>query len=90
MTDGAATGDEDVWNRGGAYIWFSWSGRKELVMDNPSPDVIHVTGSPCEVAERLPRLRTIVARQELDLECLRPDDTFTWGGATRWVYAIDG
>ncbi|CAB4960008.1 unannotated protein [freshwater metagenome] len=81
---------EDVWNRGGAYIWFSWSGRKELVMDNPSPDVIHVTGSPCEVAERLPRLGTIVARQELDLDCLRPDGTFTWGGATRWVYAIDG
>lgn len=80
---------EDVWNRGGSYIWFSWSGREELEWTNPTPDVIHVAGSPCVVAERLPRLTTIVAKRELDLDCLRPERTFDWGGEPRWVYSVE-
>ncbi|MDR7255344.1 hypothetical protein J2X46_004346 [Nocardioides sp. BE266] len=79
---------EDVWNRGGSYIWFSWSGRKELEWTNPSPDVIHIAGSPCVVADRLPRLTTVVARRELDLDCLEPEESFTWGGEERWVYSV--
>ena len=81
---------EDVWNRGGAYIWFSWSGRKELEWTNPTPDVIHVAGSPCVVAERLPRLTTVVAKRELDLDCLQPERSFDWGGEPRWVYSVEG
>jgi hypothetical protein len=81
---------EDVWNRGGAYIWFSWSGREELEWTNPTPDVIHVAGSPCVVAERLPRLTTVVAKRELDLDCLRPERSFDWGGEPRWVYSVEG
>ena len=81
---------EDVWNRGGAYIWFSWSGRGELEWTNPTPDVIHVAGSPCVVAERLPRLTTVVAKRELDLDCLRPERSFDWGGEPRWVYSVEG
>lgn len=80
---------EEVWNRGGAYIWFSWSGRDELEWTNPTPDVIHVAGSPCVVAERLPRLTTVVAKRELDLDCLRPERTFDWGGEPRWVYSVE-
>jgi hypothetical protein len=79
---------EDVWNRGGAYIWFSWSGRQELEWTNPTPDVIHMAGSPCVVADRLPRVTTIVAKRELDLDCLEPERTFTWGGEERWVYSV--
>ena len=53
-------------------------------------DVIHVAGSPCVVAARLPRLTTVVARRELDLGCLRPERSFDWGGETRWVYSVEG
>ncbi len=81
---------EDMWNRGGSYIWFSWSGRKELEWTNPTPDVIHVAGSPCVVAARLPRLTTVVAKRELDLDCLQPERSFDWGGETRWVYSVEG
>lgn len=81
---------EDVWNRGGAYIWFSWSGRERLEWTNPTPDVIHVAGSPCVVADRLPRLTTVVAKRELDLDCLRPERSFDWGGEPRWVYSVEG
>lgn len=80
---------EEVWNRGGSYIWFSWSRRTQLEWTNPSPDVIHIAGSPCVVADRLPRLTTVVSRRELDLDCLRPQETFEWGGEQRWVYAVE-
>jgi len=80
---------EDVWNRGGAYIWFSWSRREQLEWTNPTPDVIHVAGSPCVVAERLPRLTTIVSKRELDLDCLVPESSFTWGGQERRVYSVE-
>lgn len=80
---------EEVWNRGGSYIWFSWSRRTQLEWTNPSPDVIHIAGSPCVVADRLPRLTTVVSRRELDLDCLQPQETFEWGGEQRWVYAVE-
>lgn len=80
---------EEVWNRGGSYIWFSWSRRKELEWSNPSPDVIAISGSPCVVADRLPRLTTVVSRRELDLDCLRPESQFAWGGEPRWVYSVE-
>ena len=80
-----------MWNRGGSYIWFSWSGRKQLEWTNPSPDVIHVAGSPCVVAARLPRLTTVVAKRELDLDCLQPrGDASTGAGRQRWVYSVEG
>lgn len=81
-------GHEEVWNRGGSYIWFTWTADEELSFANPSPDAIHVTGSPCVVAERLQYVRTIVASRELDHDCLRPEGTFAWGGSPRWVYAV--
>lgn len=79
---------EEVWNRGGSYIWFTWSGDRELTFANPGPDIISVTGSPCTVARRLPRLSTVVATSELDQGCLTPVRSFEWGGSTRWVYAV--
>lgn len=79
---------EEVWNRGGSYIWFTWTKDRELAFANPSPDVISVTGSPCTVARRLPRLSTVVATSELGQDCLTPVRSFEWGGSTRWVYAV--
>ena len=82
-------GDEAVWNRGGSFIWFSWSDDPDLEFSNPSPDVIRVEGSPCTVAERVPELSGVVASHPLHLPCLRADETFTWGGTPRYVYAVE-
>ncbi|MCW2739017.1 hypothetical protein [Nocardioides sp.] len=79
---------EDVWNRGGSYIWFTWSKDKELTFANPGPDIVSVTGSPCTVARRMVRLTTVVSSRELDQDCLEPVRSFEWGGDTRWVYAV--
>ena len=78
---------EEVWNRGGSYIYFSWTEDEQLTFANPSPDVILISGSPCDVADPVPELTTVPTR-ELDDACLRPTGSFAWGGATRWVYAV--
>ena len=83
-----APGDEDVWNRGGAYITFVWTADDALTFANPVPDVIRVSGSPCALADRVARLESVVATHELDGECLRDAGTFMWGGTTRWVYRL--
>ncbi|WP_149202579.1 DUF7657 domain-containing protein [Actinotalea subterranea] len=82
--------NELAWNRGGSFITFEWTDAEELVFTNPAPDVIRVSGSPCEVAERLPALTTVVSGRELTDTCLVPDGTITWGGAPRWVYTVTG
>ncbi|PKH44351.1 hypothetical protein SAMN05192575_102411 [Nocardioides alpinus] len=79
---------EDVWNRGGSYIWFTWSKDRELTFANPGPDIISITGSPCTVARRMGRLSTVVSSRELDQDCLTPVSSFDWGGSTRWVYDV--
>lgn len=84
----APDADEKAWNRGGAYIYFQWSDSRRLVLSNPSPDAIVVVGSPCTVAAREPRLSTVIASHELNLPCLKPQGTFTWGAAPRWRYAV--
>lgn len=73
---------------GSAFVTFQWTDQGELTFVNPSPDVTQVSGSPCEVAERVPQLGTVVAGHELDGECLRAAGTFAWGGTTRWVYRV--
>ncbi len=80
--------NEAMWNRGGSFIAFVWSEDDKVTIANPSPDSIHVTASPCEVARRITSLTTIVATRELDLDCLTPVSTFTWGGSPRWIYDV--
>ncbi|GAA3212753.1 DUF7657 domain-containing protein [Oerskovia jenensis] len=79
---------EDVWNRGGAYVWFTWTADDEVTMASPSLDVIRVTGSPCAVAELEPRLTHVVASGEITGACLVPDGSITWGGKEQRIYAI--
>jgi hypothetical protein len=80
--------DEKVWNRGGAFVWFEWTDSPTLTLDNPGQDVIHVAGSPCAVAERVPELSRVVASRKLDVACLAEVRTFQWAGAQRWVYRV--
>jgi hypothetical protein len=79
---------EDVWNRGGSFIWFQWTDDDQLSFSNPSPDVILITGSPCALAESMSELTTVVATSDLASPCLRQTDTFRWGGQRRWVFEV--
>lgn len=80
---------EEIWNRGGSFIWFEWNDQADLTWSNPSPDSIKIAGSPCTLAERVPDLRTIVATRQLELDCLTETDDFEWGGVRRWVYDVN-
>ena len=83
-------GSEAVWNRGGAYIEFVWTDDDEVVMVNPSNDIIQVRISPCVLHERLPELGTVVASAPLTSDCVSESGSFTWNGATRWMYRVVG
>lgn len=86
----APEADEEVWNRGGSFIWFTWTDDDDLTFSNPSPDIISVKGSPCTVAERVPVLTSVVSRAPLDASCLVRDDTFRWSGNQHYVYDVVG
>lgn len=79
---------QDVWNRGGAFIWFQWTDDATLTWSNPSDDVILMTGSPCTVAELEEDLTSVISSHPLELPCLTATDTFGWGGVARYVYAV--
>lgn len=79
---------QDVWNRGGSFIDFTWTDAESLTFSNPTPDTIEISGSPCTVARDLPALTTIVSSTRLGLSCLRDAGSFAWGGSTRWLYAV--
>lgn len=81
---------EHVWNRGGSYTTFVFTDAPELTFTNPVADMIQVAGSACALAERLPQLTTIVSGSQQDAPCLTEVRTFRWGGATQWVYTVDG
>lgn len=81
--------NENVWNRGGSYITFTWTDAASLTFSNPTLDVISISGSPCAVAQRFPELTNVVAAHPLDLPCLAPVGTFQWSGTEHWRYAID-
>lgn len=80
--------DEKFWNRGGSFIAFEWTQADTVTISNPTPDAIHISGSPCTIASRLPQLTTIVSSHQLDLTCLTEKRTFGWGGNLRWVYDV--
>jgi hypothetical protein len=82
--------EEEVWNRGGgSFIWFKWKRFSEMTLTTVQADVIQISGSPCSVAEHEPRLSRIIVSREFPLPCLTEVDRFTWGGETRWVYAVN-
>lgn len=81
---------EDVWNRGGTYIRFTWDpGATGITWTNPTIDQIVMIASPCTIAGLEPRLAHIVSSRRLRLPCLTQVRRLTWSGAHQWVYAVD-
>jgi hypothetical protein len=80
---------EEVWNRGGTFIRFTWSeSADDVSWENPSVDQIVMTASPCVVANRFPSLGHVVSTQPLNLPCLEPDGRFRFAGRVQHVYRV--
>ncbi|MEV4687629.1 hypothetical protein MRBLWH3_001756 [Microbacterium sp. LWH3-1.2] len=79
---------EDMWNRGGLHIQFDWTDGDSVDFTQPTPDIIVVHTSPCELAERLPGFRYAVSSDPLEQPCLAEGGAFRWAGVDYTVYEV--
>lgn len=79
---------EDMWNRGGLHIQFEWTDGDSVEFTQPTPDIIIVRTSPCELAGRLPGFRYAVSSQPLDQPCVTEAEKFRWGGVDYTVFEV--
>lgn len=82
-----AAEEEQAWNRA-ALILFQWVPDSDIVIEALYTDVIRVTAPPCISEWRDLGVTAIVSSRELTGECLDLSGTFTWGEATRYIYAL--
>jgi hypothetical protein len=80
--------DEQVWNRGGSYVEFDWTGHDEPSFRNVGDDRIVIGVSPCGLADRVPELDRVVSSGRLHEPCLTEVDEFGWGAIDRFVYEV--
>ena len=80
--------DSQKWNRGSAYITFSWSQDSIQTISNPSPDVILVTINPCSNSLGQLGLSWVVSSQSLQNECLKMFATVNFLGAPVNIYRL--
>jgi hypothetical protein len=79
---------EDNWNRGQSYIQFAWDPRKEMVIWNPSGDVIQVVISPCAPRLQDLQLHWVMSPTPLSYGCLVEKSQVQWMGAPVYIYEI--
>lgn len=79
---------EEMWNRGGLHIQFAWNDSEQVTFTQPTPDIVIVSGSPCEISNRVPDFRYAVSASPLDLSCTTPVDSFEWSGIDYTVYRV--
>jgi hypothetical protein len=75
-----------AWNRGGTYIEFHWTDATSLSIDNPTADVVVISGSPCTVKKDIPALGYVVSSAPLAAPCLTKVDQLQWSGVDYSVY----
>ncbi len=80
---------EDMWNRGGLHITFQWTDAPGVEFEQPTPDIVVVKASPCEIANRLPDFRYAISSEPLDDTCLSEESTFVWSGTDYIVYRVN-
>jgi hypothetical protein len=80
---------EMAWNRGVSYISFTWSDLLEPEITSPSADVILVSISPCELAEKFNSLDHVVSTNTLEYSCLSKKYEFNQNGVLMSVYEIN-
>jgi hypothetical protein len=78
---------EDLWNRGGAYIHFAWARPGSgATIQLPGADFIVVTVDPCGAELDRLHVAIIVSSAELAGSCLTERRSFDYGGGPRYVY----
>jgi hypothetical protein len=76
------------WNRGGGYIFFTWTPGKALSMETNEFDAVGVRIDPCELRQKWQNLDRIISSQPLESGCLRLDKELQWQGKPAYVYAF--
>jgi hypothetical protein len=79
---------ENNWNRGQAYINFAWDPREDLVIWNPSGDVIQIVTSPCRPNLQDLGLRWVTSPIPLDYSCLVERAEVQWMEAPMYIYEV--
>lgn len=76
------------WNRGGGYIFFSWTPGQPRSFWTNDFDAVGVNIDPCELKSVWPDLDKIVSSQPLEAACLSFDSELQWTGRPAYVYAV--
>jgi hypothetical protein len=76
------------WNRGGGYIFFSWTPGQPRSFWTNEFDAVGVGIDPCELKSAWQNLDKIVSSQSLDAPCLTLDSELQWQGQPAYVYAV--
>jgi hypothetical protein len=80
---------KEMWNRGGLHIRFKWTNDDTIEFSQPTADTVVLSGSPCEVAARMPKFRYAVSSEPLDQSCLTASGSFIWNGVAYTVYEVN-
>jgi hypothetical protein len=80
---------EGIWNRGTSYLEFQWTtDNTPQITIGSTPDQIVVTVNPCRLNSLGFKVSGLLTRDDLDLSCLTPERTVTWGGAPARTYRV--
>lgn len=83
------TGAEAVnWNRGGGYIFFSWTPGAATRMENNDFDAVGVSIDPCTLGGAWPELDRILSTQPINAPCLTLNHEMTWHDKPVFVYEV--
>ncbi len=79
---------EEMWNRGGLHVTYAWTDDDDVTFEQPYPDTIVISTSPCELARRIDSFAHAISPTPLQGDCLAEADTFMWGGIEYRVYDV--
>ena len=78
----------NMWNRGGGFIFFSWTPGQPKSFGTNDFDATMVRIDPCELKTAWQSLDKIVSSRQLDAACLTLDSELQWQGQPAYVYAV--
>ena len=79
----------DKWNRGGGYVYISWTPGQPTTIGSNDFDAVLVGIDPCTLKTAWPNLDRIVASIPLNAACLGLDSEMQWQGRPAYVYAVN-
>ena len=76
------------WNRGGGYIFFTWTPGHPTSYITNAFDAVGVGIDPCTLKGAWQNLDKIVSSQPLEAPCLTLDSELQWEGKPAYIYAV--